>query len=231
MKITSLYVPVENLNNVLGIIGIYIFGIFLTWLITAIFPMPFEGDVALQALFTAALQTVCTIFIPYIWAVKRLGLGIHQLGINKTALVKSTILGCLLYSLALYAFIHCSADPLISNHALGQFDMLNASLLLASMCLIAAGTDIATRGFILLGLAKYANIPLAVLFQNLAWFVGHIGEINVLTNCLGQVNAIALTLTLGILGDIVVLKTRNVIGLSIAHIMLNITLTVYIRSL
>jgi hypothetical protein len=41
--------------------------------------------------------------------------------------------------------------------------------------------------------------------------------------------ATALTLTLGIGGDMVVLRTRNVIGLCIAHVLLNLILTVYLR--
>jgi hypothetical protein len=40
-----------------------------------------------------------------------------------------------------------------------------------------------------------------------------------------------LTLTLGILGDIVALRTRNVVGLAVAHVLLNITMMAFIRTL
>ena len=138
---------------------------------------------------------------------------------------------CLLYSLALTAFIHCSADPLISNHAVGKLPAWEAVGFAASMSLIAAGTDLATRGFILFSLARYTHTSIAILIQNLTWYLGHIHEINLLTGCLGYASALGLTLTLGILGDVVALRTRNVLGLAFAHILLNIVLSLYIRQL
>lgn len=70
-----------------------------------------------------------------------------------------------------------------------------------------------------------------MLIQNLTWYLGHIHEINLLTNCLGYMNALGLTLILGVVGDVIALKTRNVVGLAIAHVLLNVALLIYIRQL
>jgi hypothetical protein len=67
--------------------------------------------------------------------------------------------------------------------------------------------------------------------QNLVWFLGHLYEIGYLADCLGIPTAVLLTLTLGVLGDMVVLKTRNVLGLAGAHFVLNLVLSVYLRHL
>lgn len=227
----SISISSYKLNAFLSICGIYLLGIFLTWYLTGIFKIPQPEDVALKSLTIAAIQTMCLIVIPYIWAIKRLHFTLADLGISTKNLIKTTILGCALYSLALAVFLYCSADPLISNHAIRHLDTADASVLLLSMSIIAAGTDIATRGFALFTLARFTNLPIAITLQNVAWYAGHISEIDLLKNCLGLWAAIGLTLTLGILGDIIALKTRNIVGLSIAHILLNIVLTTYIRNL
>ena len=176
-------------------------------------------------------QFTATAFIPCYWAVKRLGLSLSDLGINTTNLGKSFFLSCALYSLALAAFIYCSDDPMISEHALRKISGWEAIGLTSAMGLVAAGTDIATRGFILLSLARYTNVGFAIVVQNLTWYLGHIHEINMLTNGLGYINALMLTLILGLVGDAIALKTRNIVGLALAHILLNIILSIYIRQL
>ena len=206
-------------------------GVFLTWYLTGIIKIPLPDDLALKALTTATLQNTCIVIIPFIWAIKRLNFSFQDLGISTKNLIKSTLLGCALYSLALAAFIYCADDPLISNHAIGKVEITDASILLLAMSLVAAGTDLATRGFVLFTLARFTNLPIAVVMQNATWFLGHIGEINLLENCLGLWAAIGLTLTLGLLGDVIALKTRNIVGLSIAHVLLNVALFMYIRNL
>ena len=218
-----------RINALFGIIGIYTLGVFLTWFFSVILPIPAPDSVVWRSFTSTMLQTVCTIFIPIFWAVIRLEFQLQDLGISTYNIWKSTILGCLLYSLALGAFVHCSSDPLISNHAVGKLDLSSAIGLLASMSIVAAGTDFATRGFVLFTVARYANIPIAVILQNLTWFLGHIHEIDLLSNCLGYWYAVSLTLTLGIIGDVIALKTRNIIGLAISHILLNVSLFIYIR--
>lgn len=220
-----------KLNAFISICGIYLLGIFLTWYLTGIFKIPLPDDIALKSLSIAVIQTICLIVIPYVWAIKRLNFSLQDLGISTKNLVQTTILGCALYTLALAAFLYCSSDPLISNHAIGKMDIADASILLLAMSIVAAGTDIATRGFVLFTLARFTNIPIAIFLQNVAWFAGHLGEIDLLKNCLGLWAAVGLTLTLGILGDVIALRTRNIVGLSIAHIVLNVVMTLYIRNL
>lgn len=104
-------------------------------------------------------------------------------------------------------------------------------LTLLSMSIVASGTDLTTRGFVLLGLARYSPLIFAIIAQNAIWYLGHLSEIGALTGCLTLWGAIGLTLTLGVLGDIVALKTRNILGLAFAHILLNITMMIFIRNL
>ena len=221
----------QDINAVAGVLGIYALGIFLTWYPTAVLKLPLPDDIVARSFITAMLQTVATIVIPYIWIIKRLGFSFTDLGISTRNLRLSVILGCLLYSLALAAFIHCSDAPVISNHAIGKIAPWDAVLLAFNMSLVAAGTDFATRGFILLGLARYTHVSIAIIIQNLTWYLGHIHEINLLSGCLGYAGALGLTLTLGLLGDVIALRTRNVLGLAIAHILLNVVLGIYIRQL
>lgn len=221
----------RDINAVIGILSIFALGIFLDWFPKAILEIPMPGGSTIQFLSGTVWQTIATIIIPIYWAIKRLGVSLADMGINTQNLGKTLLLSCGLYSLALYAFIHCSADPLIANHSVGKVGIWEAVGLASGMCLVAAGTDFATRGFLLLLLARHTHVGFAILVQNLAWYLGHIHEINILTNCLGYGTALALTLTLGLLGDAIALKTRNIVGLAMAHILLNVILTIYIRQL
>ena len=221
----------HDLNAAFGVIGIFILGIFLVWFPLAVLEIPQPSGLVANTLFNAVWQTVATIVMPCAWAVWRLDLRLADLGLTVRNLGRSALLGCALYTLALAAFLHCSADPLISNHALRHLPGTEAFGLITAMSLIAAGTDVATRGFILLTLARHTHVIFAIVIQNLTWFLGHVHEINLLTNCLGAPAAIGLTLALGILGDIVALKTRNVVGLAMAHVLLNVALSIYIRQL
>lgn len=221
----------HNLNAVLGVLGIFALGVFLDWYPKVVLNLPMPKDMVLSSAVSAFWQVGATIIIPCVWAIRRLGLNWTDLGLNTRNLGITLLLGCALYSLALAAFIHCSADPLISRHAVGQVPLGEAIQLTAVMGLIAATTDIATRGFLLLTLARYSPVWFAVLIQNLTWYLGHIHEIDLLNNCLGYATALGLTLTLGVLGDVIALKTRNVVGLAVAHVLLNVVLLIYIRQL
>lgn len=220
-----------NINAVLGILGIFTLGVFLDWYPKVILGLPLPKDTVLSSAVSALWQVGATIVIPCLWAMRRLGLGLRDFGLTMRRLGITLLYGCALYSLALAAFIHCSADPLIANHAVGRMPLAEAVQLTAVMGLIAAITDITTRGFLLLTLSRYGPVWFAVVVQNLTWYLGHIHEINLLTGCLGYATALGLTLTLGILGDVIALKTRNVVGLAIAHILLNVVLMIYIRQL
>lgn len=222
--------PSANLNLSLGMLGICGLGIFLAWFVTAMQLLPLPSDRIQSSLVGASWQFSTTVILLYVWANKRLRLPLRELGITTRNLLRTTLLGCLLYSLALVAFVSCSNAPFIAHHALRTADLKDAMLLLFSMSITAAGTDLTTRGFILLGLARYAPLSFAIIVQNALWYLGHVGEIAQLSGCLGVSGAIGLTLTLGILGDVIALKTRNVIGLAIAHVFLNIAMMIFIRT-
>lgn len=221
----------HNINAILGVLGIFSLGIFLEWYPKVILGLPLPGDIVLNSAVGALWQVGATIVIPCLWAMRRLGLSLRDLGLTTHRLGINLLYGCMLYSLALAAFIHCSAAPMVANHALGQLPLGEALQLVGVMGLLAATTDIATRGFLLLTLSRYGPVWFAVVIQNLTWYLGHIHEIEMLRGCLGFAGALGLTLTLGILGDIIALKTRNVTGLAIAHILLNLVLMFYIRQL
>lgn len=223
--------PSANLNMVLGILGICSLGIFLAWFVTAMQLLPLPRNPMWSALVGAGWQFFTTVILLYWWAIKRLRLPLSELGITTKNLLQTTVLGCLLYSLALVAFISCSNDPFIAQHGLRNASTKDASMLLFSMSMIAVGTDLTTRGFILLGLARYSPLIFAFIVQNALWYLGHVSEIAQLSGCLTMWGAIGLTLTLGVLGDIIALKTRNVLGLAIAHILLNITMMIFIKNL
>lgn len=219
----------RDFNAALGAIGVIGFGIFSLWFPSVVLKLPMP-DRALHSTAVIALwQTIALVILPYLWATRRLHMRIRDLGVTWEALGKSTALGCLLYSIALAAFIHCSEGRMMSNHALNSGGPGEAALLVSLMGLIAAGTDLTTRGFVLLVLARHTPLVFAIAMQNLIWFAGHGQEIKQLADCLGVASAAVLTLTLGILGDIIVLRTGNVLGLAIAHVMLNIILAVYLR--
>lgn len=220
-----------NINLSLGILGICSLGIFLAWFGTAMHLIPLPVDPIRSSLVGTAWQFLTTVVILYWWASKRLRLPLSELGITTRNLGKTTLLGCLLYSLALLAFVSCSNDPMIAQHALRNASSNDAMWLLFSMGMTAAGTDLTTRGFILLGLGRFTPLLFAVVVQNALWYLGHLSEIAQLSGCLTFWGAIGLTLTLGILGDVVALKTRNVAGLAIAHVLLNVAMMVFIRSL
>ena len=220
-----------NINMALGILGICGLGIFLAWFVTAMQLLPLPRDRVWSSRVGASWQFFATVIVLYWWASKRLRLPLSELGITTRNLLKSTILGCLLYSLALIAFISCSSDPMIAQHGLRYASTEDAMVILLGMSVIASGTDLTTRGFVLLGLARYTPLIFAIIVQNALWYLGHLGEIAQLTGGLTLWGAIGLTLTLGILGDIVALKTRNIVGLAIAHILLNITMMLFIRNL
>lgn len=221
----------HNINAILGVLGIFSLGIFLDWYPKVILGLPLPDDLVQRAAVNEGWQIAATIILPCLWAIHRLGLRWSDFGLNLQRVGVTLMYSCALYSLALAAFIHCASDPIIANHAIGNLPRGEAAQLITVMSLGAAATDIATRGFLLLTLARYGPVWFAVLIQNLTWYLGHIHEIEMLRGCLGFAGALGLTLTLGIVGDIIALKTRNVVGLAIAHILLNIVLMIYLRQI
>jgi len=224
-----LALPRRNLNATLGILGIFATGIFLTWLPIAGLALPLPRDPIDRTAVTGVWQFLMTIVLPYVWASRRLGMSPADLGISRRNLGRSILLGCVLYSMGLVAFLYARHDPVIYDHPVRYLPADRMLLLGAAMCVIAGGTDIATRGFILLSLSRHAGVPFAVLMQNVFWMLGHTHEIHMLEGALGKVGANALFLAGGLLGDSFALRTRNVLGLAIAHMLLNVVMVVVIR--
>jgi hypothetical protein len=221
--------PRRDLNASLGILGIFTTAIFLTWLPISGTSLPLPAHPIDRTAITGVWQFLMTIVVPYWWASRRLGMSPADLGISRHKLGRSILLGCALYSLALIAFLYGRHDPLIQEHPIRDLPTGRMLLLGSTMCVIAAGTDIATRGFILLSLSRHAGVPFAVVMQNVFWMLGHTHEIQVLESALGKVGANGLFLVLGLLGDTIVLRTRNVVGLAVAHILLNVVMVTVIR--
>jgi len=83
-------------------------------------------------------------------------------------------------------------------------------------------TDLWTRGFVLLQAAdKWGERP-AILLQNSLWLILHLYELELLAPSMGWVGAITLALFLGLIGDLIALRTRSVVGLMAGHALLNV---------
>lgn len=100
-------------------------------------------------------------------------------------------------------------------------DVLTLTLNIVMVGIMAAITDFWTRGFILLTLAdKYSSL-VGIIVQNIIWFTIHYYEIELLNRYISIWGSIALTLFLGIGGDIIAIKSRSIYGLMLGHFFLN----------
>ncbi len=217
--------------RMLAIVALFVAGVFLTWTWIVGLRLPLPRDPIGRKLATTLLQTVFAIALPYLAAWKWLGLSPSRLGFTTKGFLPSFLWGCGIYAITFATFLSCSDDPLLTRHPLARAEPLTALVMVLIMALHAAGTDFATRGYILLGLAEFGPVALAILMQNVVWYVGHLYEIELLARCTGHTPARALFLLIGVLGDIVALKTRNVAGLAAAHVLLNIAMAFVIRGL
>ncbi len=211
------------------LLAFFVGGVALTWAWIVGLRLPLPRHPIGHKLATTLLQTVFAIVLPYLAAWKWLGLSPARLGFSMRGFVPSLIGGCALYAIALAAFLTCSDDPLLTRHPLARAEPWVAVAIVLVMGLHAAGTDFATRGYILLGLAEFGPVALAIVMQNVIWFLGHVYEIDLLSRCMGLWPARGLFLFLGVAGDVVALKTRNVAGLAVAHVLLNIAMAFVIR--
>lgn len=221
--------PQPDSGAALAIMAMTGLGIFLVWFPLAYLQVPLPTGVVARSMTTGLAQTATFVVLPYLWASRRLRLSPADLGLTTRNLLQSTLLGCGLYGIAFLAFVHSAHDPAFMHHAARTLPLDQAMVLTVSMCIVAAGTDLATRGFVLLGLSRYTHVAVAIIAQDTIWLLGHIAEIGWLSRSMGLYAAVALTLVLGLLGDIVALRTRNVTGLAIAHVLLNVATVAYLR--
>jgi hypothetical protein len=181
--------------------------------------------------FRAVRMTLVYLFIPLFWLVKIRGFKFQDLGFSTKNLLFSIVLGLAVYSIALAVFLILLGNPEFDRYFKWGSD-LPAAEFAATMALIAwmaAVTDIWTRGMIMMPVLKFHGILMAVFLQNLVWFTAHVYEIEFLRGSLTLAGAVALTLALGILGDFAAIRTKNIIGLSVGHIFLNLAFFGYVR--
>ncbi len=65
----------------------------------------------------------------------------------------------------------------------------------------------------------------------MVWVFGHLYEIELFSGSLGLPIAAGMIVVTGLLGDVVALRTRNVVGLAVAHVVLNLAMVAFIRLL
>jgi|TARA_B110000263_G_C15242367_1_gene479993 membrane protease YdiL (CAAX protease family) len=168
--------------------------------------------------------------IPAIWWLKRNNKGgtFNSLGLSFPKGQKFLILGTglALYSIALAVFMlwppqSCGFTFWQANRCTDTVPS-DWALTLPLICIMAMITDLWTRGFVLLQAAdKWGERP-AILLQNTLWLILHLYELELLAPSMSWVGAIALALFLGLVGDIIALRTRSVVGLMAGHALLNI---------
>ncbi len=184
-------------------------------------------------IFRAVRMTCVYVLLPFGWARVFTELKSYDFGITRKKLVTSIVFGLGVYSIALAAFLLSLGHPEFDRHfrwGLG-YTITEWLLIMALVSWMAFVTDLWTRGFILMSLAKFQSPLFAICAQNITWLVVHLYEIAILGPSMGILGALGLTIGLGILGDIVALKTKNIIGLGIGHIFLNLAFFGYLRFL
>lgn len=182
-------------------------------------------------LFRAARMTILYLIIPLLYFIKLRKFRWADLGFSKRYLFYSIFFGIIVYSLALVAFIFSIGHPEFDKYFLWSryMDPGEFIITMALIAWMAALTDIWTRGMVLMPVIKLHGIPLAILAQNIVWFTSHIYELEFLRGAMTLVNAVILTVALGLLGDLVAIKTKNIIGLCTGHIFLNLVFFSYVR--
>ena len=95
-------------------------------------------------------------------------------------------------------------------------------LVLPLICVMAMITDLWTRGFVLLQASERWGDGKAIALQNVFWLLLHLYELELLAPSMGWLGAICLALFLGLVGDLLALKERSVVGLMAGHAILNI---------
>lgn len=191
----------------------------------------FEADIVLSS----GLRCVRMLLVYMVFSlgilIFRYNYKLRDFGIQKENLAISTFLGIGIYTIALLSFLYHVGDKDFDEHFVeGKRKLDVASLIVVSLftfCM-AAITDIWTRGFVLLPTARFRSKLCAILLQNVVWFIIHIYEIILLMDAFGLAQSIALTIVLGVTGDMIVLRYHNVLGLAIGHIYLNLVFIIYV---
>jgi hypothetical protein len=177
-------------------------------------------------------MTLVYIVLPFGWVILLKKESFKDLGITRKNIFKSLLLGTGVYSIALAVFLFSIGKPSFDASFVSGYknkdiiELVTLGILVSIMAMI---TDLWTRGFVLMLLSKHKSPFFGIFAQNVTWFMVHLYEIDALREAITLPGAIALTLTLGILGDVAALKTKNILGLGFGHIVLNIGFIAYIR--
>jgi len=170
-----------------------------------------------NTLFRAVRMTIIYVGFPVIYA-KIKKIDIKQWGIGFPKNVTGFLLGLGVYGLVTLVFWKYR----IFYDSLQYSTIKTLYTTMPLICLMAAITDFWTRGFVLLTLEKEYGWFLAILTQNIFWFLLHFYEVVWISPYISFWGAVALTVGLGFLGDMVALHYKNIWGLMIGHALLNI---------
>ncbi len=167
--------------------------------------------------FRATRMTLIYVIFPLIYA-KHKGLSPKKWGITFPRNIESVLLGMGVYGIALAVFWRYR----IFFDSWAGADLATLLTVIPFVCIMAAITDFWTRGFVLLTLSDRYGWLVGIITQNVFWFILHYYEILLLEPYISFWGGVALTLILGLLGDMVTLHYRNIWGLMIGHSLLNI---------
>jgi hypothetical protein len=211
---------------IITIISVLLAGIFYIYRTTYLELSPLQDN-----LFRTIRMTLVYVLLPFGWAFFYKRVAWSELGITKKQIFYSIALGICVYSIALIAFLISLGNPEFDQYfRWGSDYALSEWLIIISLvCWMAFVTDMFSHGFVLMLLTKYQTIWFAVLVQNIVWLGIHLYEISILSPSMTLFGAVGLTITLGVCGDLVVIKTKNIIGLGIGHMFLNIAFFSYVR--
>ncbi|MHA2170555.1 MAG: CPBP family glutamic-type intramembrane protease [Candidatus Kariarchaeaceae archaeon] len=175
------------------------------------------------------LRMIAFYILPTLFFIHRYGGSWKDLGLlpSKTHPSLSLIGGILIYFVAVFVFLENAI--FFSGWRDMPWHIIWIKFIVVAV--MASITDFWTRGFILFEVRKRYNAEVAILSQNVVWFVIHIYEIELLTPFIGLYFSIALTLFLGIGGDIVALKSNSILGLMLGHIILNLSIILAAKDL
>ncbi len=162
-------------------------------------------------------MTLIYVIFPLVYAKYR-GLDPRKWGITFPRNIESMLLGISVYGIALIVFWRYQ----IFFDSWARADLTDLFTVIPFVCIMAAITDFWTRGFVLLTLSDKYGWMVGIITQNTFWFILHYYEILLLEPYISFWGAVALTLILGLLGDMVTLHYRNIWGLMIGHALLNI---------
>lgn len=183
-----------------------------------------------SALFRAFRMSIVYV-IPAIWWLRRnnknqifaeMGLSLPR---ERAPFILGT--GILLYCFALMAFLlwppqSCGFTFWSSEAGCRAPQLADWLVVLPLICIMAMITDLWTRGFVLLQAAERWGEPKAIALQNALWLLLHLYELELLAPSMSWAGALLLAVFLGIVGDLLALKERSVVGLMAGHAILNI---------